>query len=507
MKPLPTKKAMVAFAAIVCCLSMNAQLISTDKKFKKNFPAYMYQKRFITQNHSQLQRFNPSWDRVNVPHLDGSYISDIEVPDARTVWGGIGIYAEGIPFTIYYVLTQDGGHSWKLDSLPLSTEYGVSTFAAIDGYTCYASVANLYNGGGGVYKTTNGGKTWDQLSVGKLFNAASFPDFIHFFDPYHGVAVGDGNGPGDPYFEIYTTSNAGASWDRVPRANIPSPNGFPYSFNDAYYAVDNIIWFQGFDSNGGHFIYRSDDRGHNWQAFPVTVSTNFASDFAFSDGFNGLLTSFDDNGITELYKTHDGGKSWTSVNYSGVPMGLNITAIPGISTYVTTSSAYTAVFGSSYSTDNGKTWNLIDSGANTTYDDVKFLNSRIGWCGESEASSSDPGGMFKWKGNFSTNAALGNLTTAKKEDVPEATSTLSVYPNPVSNLSTISFNLPEAQEASINIYDMNGRLIKILVDEQMQPGAHQLTWDVKSENVVAGNYLLKLQAGNSIQTMKISVVH
>jgi flagellar hook assembly protein FlgD len=55
---------------------------------------------------------------------------------------------------------------------------------------------------------------------------------------------------------------------------------------------------------------------------------------------------------------------------------------------------------------------------------------------------------------------------------------------------------------------MNGRLIKVLADAQMQAGTHQLVWNAKDEKgnaVVAGIYLLKMQTGNYVETKKISV--
>jgi hypothetical protein len=41
----------------------------------------------------------------------------------------------------------------------------------------------------------------------------------------------------------------------------------------------------------------------------------------------------------------------------------------------------------------------------------------------------------------------------------------------------------------------------------MSAGTHQLTWNARGENVVSGNYLLKLQAGAYVETKKISVLH
>jgi hypothetical protein len=53
---------------------------------------------------------------------------------------------------------------------------------------------------------------------------------------------------------------------------------------------------------------------------------------------------------------------------------------------------------------------------------------------------------------------------------------------------------------------MNGSLIKTLANEQMQQGIHQLSWNARSENVIAGNYFLKLQMGIHIETKKITLI-
>jgi FlgD Ig-like domain len=85
-----------------------------------------------------------------------------------------------------------------------------------------------------------------------------------------------------------------------------------------------------------------------------------------------------------------------------------------------------------------------------------------------------------------------------------------VAPNPISNAATISFSLRQSQKISINIFDLNGRLIKTIANSQMQPGTHQLTWNATNENgnaVATGVYYLKLNAGSSyVETKKISLI-
>ncbi len=482
------------FVLSVFSFAATAQTKNMEMKKKFNF----MQRYHPTQNqnfrsHDQdllSNRNNRYWEQINAPHKDSSFIQDIEVPNERSVWGTIGFYNIERPNTIYYVRTKDDGYSWKLDSLPLSTDYGINSLSPLDAYTCYAAVANVFIGGGGIYKTNNGGATWRQLLPAKLFDSTSYPDFVHFWDERHGVAVGDGNGPGTPYFEIYTTSNAGATWQRVPAQNIPTPNGYPFSQNNDYTVAGNRIWFQGFDSNGGHFIYRSDDYGHHWASFPLTASitgTNFI-DFAFTDNLNGVANGFDDNGITQIYSTHNGGETWKKVNYSGTPMGLYITAVPGTATFVTTSSFATAVFGSSYSNDNGKTWTLIDSGANALHDDVKFLNSCIGWSGETTTSSSDRGGMFKWIGFLHANSADDAIAVTKDN------TTIKVYPNPAKDVITIN-GLNTSAKTTLSLYNISGTLIQ-------QATANEANHSFNIQNLAAGSYYIKVQSGENLTTLK-----
>jgi hypothetical protein len=85
---------------------------------------------------------------------------------------------------------------------------------------------------------------------------------------------------------------------------------------------------------------------------------------------------------------------------------------------------------------------------------------------------------------------------------------ITITPNPLSNSTTISFSLSNTQKVSINIFDMNGRLVKTLLNSELQQGTHQLVWNVKDEKgnaVTAGIYFLRMQIGNSVETKKIIV--
>ncbi|MBA3647213.1 MAG: T9SS type A sorting domain-containing protein [Chitinophagales bacterium] len=83
------------------------------------------------------------------------------------------------------------------------------------------------------------------------------------------------------------------------------------------------------------------------------------------------------------------------------------------------------------------------------------------------------------------------------------------YPNPFFNSTIISFSLPATEKTSIIIYDVTGRVIKILANKIINEGTHQLQWDaidVNGNAVSAGIYFLKMHTANQTETIQLSVV-
>ena len=80
------------------------------------------------------------------------------------------------------------------------------------------------------------------------------------------------------------------------------------------------------------------------------------------------------------------------------------------------------------------------------------------------------------------------------------------YPNPFNPITTLRYELPEQTHVNITIYDMLGRKVKTILNEQQSPGYKQLIWDASNDNgkpVSAGIYLYQIQAGEYISTKKM----
>jgi parallel beta-helix repeat protein len=70
------------------------------------------------------------------------------------------------------------------------------------------------------------------------------------------------------------------------------------------------------------------------------------------------------------------------------------------------------------------------------------------------------------------------------------------YPNPFNAGTTIRYNLPEASAVAVEIFDLLGHRVKILVQGEQPAGYHQTVWD--TEDVSSGVYFYRIQAGNYI---------
>jgi len=78
------------------------------------------------------------------------------------------------------------------------------------------------------------------------------------------------------------------------------------------------------------------------------------------------------------------------------------------------------------------------------------------------------------------------------------------YPNPFNPVTTISYQLPKSSSVKLSVYDIKGRLIETLVNEQKNAGYYSIYWN--SENVVSGLYFYRIDAGEFICVKKCLVV-
>jgi hypothetical protein len=110
---------------------------------------------------------------------------------------------------------------------------------------------------------------------------------------------------------------------------------------------------------------------------------------------------------------------------------------------------------------------------------------------------SDPGHSFVYQGELSRPAKKTNL--AEVGLLPNA-------PNPFNPSTRLRFHVPVAGPAKVRVYDVSGRLVRILVDGRVGAGVHEVAWDGKDERgraVPSGTYFGDLQFGGRRTAQKL----
>ena len=75
------------------------------------------------------------------------------------------------------------------------------------------------------------------------------------------------------------------------------------------------------------------------------------------------------------------------------------------------------------------------------------------------------------------------------------------YPNPFNPVTTIKFSIPEVQQVTLKIYNLMGREVVTLIDQELQPGYHTTKWNAGS--MASGVYFYRLNSGNKSLKQKM----
>ena len=78
---------------------------------------------------------------------------------------------------------------------------------------------------------------------------------------------------------------------------------------------------------------------------------------------------------------------------------------------------------------------------------------------------------------------------------------LTAYPNPFNPETTINFELLDASDVNLTVYDISGREVQSLVTGHLSPGQHSVVWD--ADGMPSGVYFVRLEAGGYTATQKL----
>ncbi|MDP4195647.1 MAG: T9SS type A sorting domain-containing protein, partial [Bacteroidota bacterium] len=78
------------------------------------------------------------------------------------------------------------------------------------------------------------------------------------------------------------------------------------------------------------------------------------------------------------------------------------------------------------------------------------------------------------------------------------------YPNPFNPSTSIKYSIPQNSMVSLKVYDILGKEVASLVNEQKSAGSYEVNFNANS--LSAGMYIYELKAGNFTQTKKMMLI-
>ncbi len=89
-------------------------------------------------------------------------------------------------------------------------------------------------------------------------------------------------------------------------------------------------------------------------------------------------------------------------------------------------------------------------------------------------------------------------------EVPQELMLSEILPNPFEGATTVSFQLPQATQVSLCVYDLHGREVAMLQEGRLDRGEHQVIWHAGS--IPSGAYICELSAGNYVDSKRMVLV-
>ena len=373
------------------------------------------------------------------------------------------------------IITSDGGASWQGSSQSVDFTFNSVWFPrALTGYAVGIDY-NISNTNAILFGTSDGGLTWGGWGF-NFQDEDSYLNSVNFVDANSGFAVG--------YLIDYVTTqisplvmrstDGGANWtDSSPEITTILRSVFCTDGQTAYSV----------GSSGK--IIKTDNGGLLW--FPQTSGLITAFNTVY---FVSPDTGYVAGDYEKLLKTTNGGTNWVNISGSLSPyITKSIFFLPENHSIGFTSLTTGKI---KRTTDAGASWNSQVSGTQENLNCIYMIDSLNGFiCG-------NHGIILK--------TTTGGLVPVKHDirNVPQNYALKQNYPNPFNPSTVIEFDIPHASNVTLKVYDMVGREVATLLNENMIAGKYTTTWD--AGNFSSGTYFCRITAGDFIDTKKMVLV-
>ena len=305
----------------------------------------------------------------------------------------------------------------------------------------------------GIYSSTNDGVFWMNMS---------FPQYnINCFEMLGNNVFAGTNSHG-----LFLSTDMGFSWQFI---------GFD---NESVYKLlvkDNILF-----ASTSQGLFSTTNNGINWNLldqnfFPYTLTIN-----------NNVIYA----GLFGVRKSTNNGVSWSTAGLNGQFIGSLIS----IDSFVI---AGTLEIGVQITSNKGSNWTDISQGLIDKH--IKSLAIKDDFIYAGTAGSSI------WERPLNQIIGIKQQTS----EIPNWFSLSQNYPNPFNPVTKIKFDIPsnvksEKLDVKLIIFDVLGKEVTTLVNEQLNPGTYEVIWDASS--YPSGVYFYKLITQGYSETKKMVLV-